>query len=81
MVYGYSLDNDMTNHVRICACIIVQFAQKHNLSTLFTITFIYKLRSGLNCPGKSRAISDQVTVFLYFMAQLRSCSLRLTQSN
>ena len=40
--YGDFLDNGLTNHMRICACTIIQFAQKHNLSALLAIT-IYKL--------------------------------------
>ena len=37
LLYGDFLDNGMANYVRICACVIVQFAQKYNLLALFSI--------------------------------------------
>ena len=30
LLYGDFLDDGVTNHMRICACVIVQFAQKYN---------------------------------------------------
>ena len=30
LLYGDFLDDGVTNHVRICACVIVQFAQKYS---------------------------------------------------
>ena len=30
LLYGDFLDDGVTNHVRICACVIGQFAQKYN---------------------------------------------------
>jgi len=44
LLYDGFLDNGVTKHVRICACVIVQFAQRCNLLALFTIALrIYNL--------------------------------------
>ena len=36
-MHGDFLDNGVTNHVCISACVVVQFAQKYNVLALFTI--------------------------------------------